>query len=65
MLLAVSLLVSIMQVLIKSVYPMQNVYFLKRYHHGQVSFDKRGDQDTVLVSFNETLTNINRDTRSG
>ena len=32
LLLAVSLLVSIMQVLIKSVYPMQNVYFLKFFH---------------------------------
>ena len=55
-------------ILILSVYPMWNVYFLKRYHqnnHGQVSSDKKNYQDTFLLSFTETPPAITTATHTG
>ena len=50
-----------MQILIHSVYPTQNIYFSETFspkNHSQVSFDKRDYQVSVLVSFTTTLPKI-------
>ena len=67
LLLAVNLLVWMMQFLIHSVYPMQNVHVMKRYHQKKRSskFWQRGYQDAVLVPFTKTPPNINTAIHTG